>query len=65
MNKYECSTNHRTNGNNHPTREIEATNERQADMLYRQEVGLAARNVSVTVRFVGKVQEDRFSRFTR
>lgn len=66
MNNYECSTNRRTNGNNYPTREIEAVNEREADMLYRQEVGLdRVRYASVNIRFIGKVKEDRFSRFTR
>lgn len=58
MNRYECST------PTTPTREIEAQNENEAARLYRQEIGLSPRIVPA-VQFVGKVQADRFARFTR
>lgn len=58
MNKYECST------IKTPTVEIEANNEREARMIYQNDF-VQNKKLTITIKYVGKVEEDRFSRFVR
>jgi len=58
MNKYECSTSHT------PTVEIHAKTENEARRIYREDY-LSDKKLTISVRYVGTVQEDSFSRFTR